>query len=80
MSIFQDFARRELADQYNSSLFTLLHCLSIRVAMAVKQSKLTFLNFKFKKKEIDQNDKMKPKELKLYKYIQHQIKKIKGLE
>jgi hypothetical protein len=36
MSIFQDFARRELADQYNSSIFTLLHCLSIRVAMAVK--------------------------------------------
>ena len=48
MSIFQDFARRELADQYNSSIFTLLHCLSIRVAMAVKQSKsqpFYFLNF-----------------------------------
>ena len=39
MSIHGDFARRETADQYNSAIFSLLHYLSIRVAMTVKQSK-----------------------------------------
>lgn len=36
MSIYADFARREAADQYNSAIFSLLHYLSIRVAMTVK--------------------------------------------
>ncbi len=39
MSVFADFARRELPDKYHQTLFSLINYLSIRVAMTVKQSK-----------------------------------------
>jgi len=39
MSLYNDFARRDQADQYNSALFSLINYLCIRVGMTVKQSK-----------------------------------------
>lgn len=66
MSVYADFARREQADQYNSAVFSLLHYLSIRVAMTVKQKM--------------EGGTIHPRELKFYRHCLHHIKKIKLLE
>ena len=66
MSIYNDFARRDDADAYNSAVFYLINYLCIRVGMTVKQ-------------KLDQND-MHPMELKMFKHIHFQMKKIKILE
>ena len=36
MSIFNDFAKREDSDSYNSAVFSLINYLSIRVGITVK--------------------------------------------
>ena len=66
MSIYNDFARRDDADAYNSAVFSLINYLCIRVGMTVKQ-------------KLEQND-MHPMELKMFKHIHYQMKKIKVLE
>ena len=66
MSIYNDFARRDDADAYNSAVFSLINYLCIRVGMTVKQ-------------KLDQND-VHPMELKMFKHIHYQMKKIKILE
>ena len=66
MSICNDFARKEDADSYNSAIFSLINFLSIRVGMTVKQ-------------KLNQAD-LHPMEVKMFKNIHYQIKKIKTLE
>lgn len=83
MSLYNDFARRDQADQYNSALFSLINYLCIRVGMTVKQSKSQtthpFLNPSFLISETDPSQ-THPQEFKLFKHIQYQIKKLKSLE
>ena len=48
MSVFADFARRELADKYNQTVFSLVNYLSIRVSMTIKQSKCCVRSLSFR--------------------------------